>query len=736
MSDTAWIRSDTRRLQRAHRFRPTLRQLFAATVVALIFGLSALFFLLLTGSQRAIMQNAATLREHAALELAGRVQSHMDKATDVQRDIETQFQSGVLSLNDTTAIEAALFSRLAHYPQLSELTLTYAPPQGRDPEGGMVFDSKGHWQISVFREKANPDKVDRITTRKLSQEGDAYDLETRTRNTLTFRAETRRESAGQISDPINHLTFQTPVHTVFYGRSLWSDLHWAERDAQNSNADRRVAISLQKALEDATGKFTGVLRVGLLADQLDEVAKVQLAPPGETDPHRVFVCDRQGRLISRLQAADSFIEDGEDLRVQAAVMPSDLKYALQLAELKSMERTSSARFESGGETYLATFQPLDGSQDWIVGIVVPENAYLKDLIAARNRLLVSSLIVMLFILVGGAWTLSVVRRDLDAALLQTDRIGNFEFAPSEQHARIADLEIILDGLERSKTSMRAICKYVPTELVRLLHAAHAEPILGSESRELTLMFTDLKDFTTVSEQLPPNQLAAALGAYLQTMTEAIHSTQGTVDKYIGDAVMAFWNAPSTDADHARKACEAALRCVEATARLYASERWIGMPPLKTRFGLHRARVMVGHFGAPDRLNYTAIGDGVNAAARLEGLNKEYGTSILVSEAVYEMTESYFQFRFIDEVALKGKMQSLKVYELLGRSNPGLPPNEIATAYEAAFEQYRKGSFAQALELLKPNSDDAPSRVLAARCEKYLLEKPANQWDGVYHATMK
>jgi len=736
MSDTAWHRSDTDRLQRAPRWRPTLRQLFAATVAALVLGLSALFFLLLTGSQRAIMQNAANLREHAARELAGRVQSHMDKATDAQRDIETQLKSGVLSHSDATAIEAALFSRLAQYPQLSELTLTYATPLGRDTEGAMVFNPNGHWQISVFREKASADSVDRITTRRLSQDGDAYVLETRTRNALTFLAETRHLAAEHISDPVGHLTFQTPVHADFYGRSLWSDLHWAERDAQNSKTDRRVVISLQKALEDAFGKFAGVLRVGLLADQLDEVAKVQLAPTGETDPHRVFVCDRQGRLISRLQAADSFEEDGEDLRVHAAAMPSDLKDALQLPELKSMERTSSARFELGGETHLATFQALDGSQDWIVGIVVPENAYLKDLAAARNRLLVSSLFVMLLILIGGAWTLSVVRRDLNAALLQTERIRNFEFAPSNQHARIADVDTILDGLERSKISMRAICKYVPTELVRLLHAAHAEPILGSEPRELTLMFTDLKDFTTVSEQLAPNQLASALGSYLQTMTEAIHSTQGTVDKYIGDAVMSFWNAPSTEVDHARKACEAALRCVEATARLYASERWAGMPPLTTRFGLHRARVMVGHFGAPDRLNYTAIGDGVNAAARLEGLNKEYGTSILVSEAVYEMTQPFFQFRFIDEVAVKGKKQSLKVYELLGRSDSAIEPNAIATAYEAAFEQYRKGSFAQALELLKSIQSDAPSRVLAARCEKYLLERPANNWDGVHHATLK
>jgi adenylate cyclase len=728
MSDTLWLRSDTALRRRTRRWRPTLRQLFSATVVALLLGLSALFYILFVGSQRAIMQNASTLRENAARELAGRVREHLAKAEDAQRDIETQIHSGVLPRGDLLALEAALFARLAHHPQLSELTLTYAVPKGRGEEGEMLFEPQGRWQISVFRE------AEKITTQKLLKDGEAYVLETRTRNSHAFDANWHRDTHRTFADPASHLTFTTPVHADFYGRSLWSDLHWSEFGDRNATDGRRVAISLQKALEDSSGRFAGVLRVGLLADQL--VAKVQLAPPGETDPHRVFVCDRQGRLVSRLSPLDRFEENGDDLRVRALGLSPELKATLRLPELKSMDRMSSARFESGGEMFLATFQALEGSHDWLVGIVVPENAYLKDLTTARNRLLVLSTLVMVLILMGGAWTLTIVRRDLDAALLQTENLGRFQFAPSEQHARIADVDTILDGLERSKTSMRAICKYVPVELVRLLHEAHAEPVLGSESRELTIMFTDLKDFTTAAEQLPPNQLASALGSYLQAMTDAVHSTQGTVDKYIGDAVMAFWNAPTSDAEHARKACEAALRCVEATERLYASAEWMGRPPLVTRFGLHRAHVMVGHFGAPDRLNYTAIGDGVNAAARLEGLNKEYGTSILASEAVYELTKTFFRFRFIDDVAVKGKRQSLKVYELLGRSSGKNEPNAAARTYEAAFERYRQGEFAEALELLARNTEDAPSRVLATRCAKYLNEKPESDWNGVHHAALK
>src|SRR5207244_2984795 len=129
-----------------------------------------------------------------------------------------------------------------------------------------------------------------------------------------------------------------------------------------------------------------------------------------------------------------------------------------------------------------------------------------------------------------------------------------------------------------------------------------------------------------------------------------------VDKFVGDAVMALWNAPSERPDHAAMACEAVLRCKEVTQTLYASSAWSGLPPLRTRFGLHLDRVLVGHFGAPERLSYTAMGDGVNLAARLESLCKQYGVTVLVSDAVVERVRGKFVFRLVDRVAVKGKTQ--------------------------------------------------------------------------------
>jgi adenylate cyclase len=304
------------------------------------------------------------------------------------------------------------------------------------------------------------------------------------------------------------------------------------------------------------------------------------------------------------------------------------------------------------------------------------------------------------------------------------------------HSGLREIDDVLDGLERAKTSVRALEKYVPVDLVRQLFETNQEPQLGGELIDISLMFTDIEGFTGLSERLAPDALARALGQYLEAMTRAVRSTDGTVDKFIGDAVMAFWNAPVRAPDHATRACRAALRCIEATRQLYASPGWEGLPALFTRFGLHAARVMVGHFGSPDRLSYTALGDGVNLAARLEGLCKQYEVGVLASEAVVKATGDAFVFRRLDKVAVKGKKQWVQVYELLGEAGACDAKLPGARAYEAAFDAYLARDFRKALATLEPLVDDAPSRLLAARARVLLEHPPAEDWDGVYVATSK
>jgi adenylate cyclase len=255
--------------------------------------------------------------------------------------------------------------------------------------------------------------------------------------------------------------------------------------------------------------------------------------------------------------------------------------------------------------------------------------------------------------------------------------------------------------------------------------------------EISIMFSDIKGFTTFSEQLAPDQLADVLGLYLDALSRVIQrETRGTIDKYIGDAIMALWNAPEPVTDHPRMACLAALRCRDASRALAQTPEWHGLPAFETRFGLHCANALVGHFGARDRMNYTAIGDAINLASRLEGLNKQYGTSVIASESIVERARDAFDFRLLDVVAVKGKSDAITIYEVLGNKGEAEDHREIVAAYEAAFAAYAARDFETALAVLQNNRSDAPSAVLIERCTAFLQSPPPPDWRGVYVSLSK
>ena len=341
---------------------------------------------------------------------------------------------------------------------------------------------------------------------------------------------------------------------------------------------------------------------------------------------------------------------------------------------------------------------------------------------------------MALLIAGGGFILRRVKRGLTQIVRESLTMNAFEFAPAPTASSFRDVSDVLEGLEKAKTAMRAMSKYVPVDLVRRLYRSKTEPVLGGELMEISIMFTDIKDFTTCAEQLAPNELAPALGRYLKVMVNTIQEAGGTIDKFIGDAIMTFWNAPEPVAEHARMACLAALRCREAGHFLSHSPEWRGLPPFETRFGLHREKALVGHFGAPDRMNYTAMGDAVNVASRLEGLNKQYGTSIIVSDRIFEDARAHFDFRLLDWVAVKGKTDAIKIYELLGMKGEG--HNETVTAYEAAFEAYAARDFDKAVSILEPHAEDAPSAILIERCRAFQQMPPPEDWCGVYVSMSK
>jgi adenylate cyclase len=498
-----------------------------------------------------------------------------------------------------------------------------------------------------------------------------------------------------------------------------------------------VVVTVQQAIDDASGRFAGVLRAGILMKTID--ALPQLETMGAKDPTRVFLSDEKGRLVARLAPDDRLESVGDDLRIAPAHLPAPIGAALSLPSLRELSPSlpeRSDRVEVAGKRYLVTFRRLQSSQEWVAGILVPEDYYTRDLRMLRDRFLLAFLVTIGILLCAGTVALTRLRDALGRIVLTTARMRRFDFAASSTDAPFRDVADVMEGVERAKTSLRSLGKYVPIDLVRELYESNREPQLGGELVEVSLMFSDIERFTTLAERLAPDALARALGHYLEAMTAGVRSTEGTVDKFIGDSVMAFWNAPRRLPDHARRAARAVLACLRGTRELYASEAWRGLPPLFTRFGLHTARVMVGHFGAPERLSYTALGDGVNLASRLEGLCKQYGVAVLASEAFVEATAEEFAFRLIDKVAVMGKQEAVRVHELLGVRAESAPALEAVAPYERALESYFARRFDRAIDLLRSRDDDPPSRVLRQRCEAMTIHPPPTDWNGVNVAESK
>lgn len=265
--------------------------------------------------------------------------------------------------------------------------------------------------------------------------------------------------------------------------------------------------------------------------------------------------------------------------------------------------------------------------------------------------------------------------------------------------------------------------------------------LGGESRDMTVLFSDLRGFTTLSHTLDPQTLVSLLNEYMTAMTRIVFKHDGVLDKYIGDAIMAFWNAPMEQPDHARRACHTALEMIEKLGELQADWKRRGMPLLELGIGINSGPMVVGNMGSLERLSYTVLGDTVNVASRLEGLSKEYGAQVVISEATRAAAGPAFEYRYLDVVAVKGRSQPLAVYEVVGcagQLSPGVVM--LLECYQRGIELYRARRWRQAAELFReihasaPN--DGPVAFYLRRSSERCAHPPPAEWNGVHVAESK
>jgi adenylate cyclase len=304
-------------------------------------------------------------------------------------------------------------------------------------------------------------------------------------------------------------------------------------------------------------------------------------------------------------------------------------------------------------------------QGWVAGIVVPESDFIGSLRQAQNTNMIISLIILIFgVLLVSKFVESIIN-PLKLLIKETVKIKNFDLESSLTiKSRIKEVIQLSDAIKTMKHGLKAFEYYVPSKLVRQLIKTGENSKLGGDKKLIVSLFSDIKDFTMIANQADPNQLVKQLNEYFEVITNFITEEGGTIDKYIGDSIMAFWGAPEEIDEPCHHAARVALKFIEELK--LRNQQWIieGQSAFHTRIGIHIGEAIVGNIGSSERINYTAIGDSINIASRLEGLNKAFNTSVLVSANVYELIKHQFELREVGFVSLKGIAKKVKVYELL------------------------------------------------------------------------
>ncbi len=294
----------------------------------------------------------------------------------------------------------------------------------------------------------------------------------------------------------------------------------------------------------------------------------------------------------------------------------------------------------------------------------------------------------------------------------------------------------------ARSTRGALGKYLSPAILKAVMANPDQLKLGGEKRVMTVLFTDIRGFTSFAETLDPDRLVPLLNEYLGVMTSVVHRWEGVLDKYMGDAIMAWWGAPTDQPDHAYRACMAALEMRAQLKLLHTRWEEADIPKLEMGVGINTGPMVYGNTGSTERFDFTVLGDAVNLASRLEGANKEYGSNVIVSDDTLDAaTQGSFVVRFLDMIEVQGKSQPAEIYELLGTTQSvDASVREGVHAWESAMSLYRAHDFALAEQafrrILAANPNDGPAAVYVERCAALRQNPPAPDWDGVFVMTHK
>lgn len=503
----------------------------------------------------------------------------------------------------------------------------------------------------------------------------------------------------------------------------------------------RAAISTSMPLVINT-TFRGVINVVIELEQLSKFLEgLKVGNSGTA-----VIIDRDGEIVAAADARAIEQQQRGEMPTLRELASSNSKLAVvdySIREMKvalpliSETRLLEVKSRIDGQPYYVTFSPLN-FQGWVVATIIPASDFLASIEKNTQTLLVV-LILLTLVMAGLAVLLAQVMfaRPLARIAGQLKHLESFHLERvTRVGSRLRELDDLSHALLQMSRGLASFEKYLPTELVRTLVSQGLEVRPGGRHETLTVLFADLAGFTALSEKLG-GDIVPVLTEYLEMAAAAVVTHHGTIDKFIGDAIMAFWGAPIPDDQHARHACAAALACRHAVAAGRA------MTPaddprhdLRVRIGINTGDMLVGNIGSADRLNYTVVGDPVNVASRLEVLNKRYGTEIIIGEDTRRMAGNAIIVRQLDWIAVYGRAEGSAVYELLGMADEcGRGTFAWVSDYESGLVAYGERRWDDAeRRFLAANAaregGDHPSLIFIERCRTLLANSPGPEWSPV------
>lgn len=508
------------------------------------------------------------------------------------------------------------------------------------------------------------------------------------------------EDASQINyDPRERPWYQQAVKA---GRFSWTDVY-----KFFDTGDPGITASVP--LYSKEGSFIGVLGADLSFRFLSKFfAKQKIGKTGKP-----FIIDTL--------SGDIIIP--ESSLITSSTIAKDTVLAGYELYRKTKERDFP--FKSNGVRYLAHMEPIQMQTDWLISIIVPFDDFFGEL--EKNQM-EAFLIVLLICLLSSVVIVYFAKR-LSAPIVALskaiDKIQHLDLASEERIlSNIKEICLMNSSVYSMRLAFRSFIHYVPKEIVKQLLSQNKEIALGGEKKEVTILFSDIADFTSITEAQPTEILMPLLAEYFDGLSKIILQAQGTIDKYIGDSIMAFWGAPLDMPNHVAACAEAALLCNAFVNDLNQQREKEKKPPFLTRFGINTGTVIVGNIGTRERMNYTLIGDTVNSASRLQQVNKIYHTKILISKQVVQSLGEQFLVRPLDMVEVKGKKQKITIYELIGKKDgpeqirPASKDIALCGQFEKAYEAFYANDLPLAKKLFeaihKEFPDDGPTEIYLGR----------------------